>query len=131
MRHSPLPAAPGAHFTYSWVGDRHRDRLRSAWLSRLLIGASLALAGVAPVQAAAQAGAGQGGRQLLLSVPPLIAALAASGPETTTYTYDAKGRLVMVLRDGAVTDVTTAYRYDRADNRTRLTTTGSPNPPQP
>ena len=70
-------------------------------------------------------------RQLLLGVPPMIAALATLGPETTTYTYDAKGRLVTVLRDGAVTDVTTAYQYDRADNRTRLTTTGSPNPAQP
>lgn len=64
------------------------------------------------------------------------AVLAAAGPapaaETIAYTYDAKGRLVRVVRSGSVNNgVTTAYQYDRADNRKRVTVTGSPNPPQP
>ena len=60
--------------------------------------------------------------------------LAASGlataAETITYTYDAKGRLVKVVRNGTVNNnVTVDYEHDKADNRTRLKTTNSPNPP--
>ncbi|MGB3845580.1 MAG: hypothetical protein WA940_06905 [Sphingopyxis sp.] len=50
--------------------------------------------------------------------------------ETITYTYDAKGRLVKVVRTGTVNNnVTTEYEHDKADNRKRLKTTNSPNPP--
>lgn len=50
--------------------------------------------------------------------------------ETITYTYDAKGRLVKVVRTGTVNNnVTVDYEHDKADNRTRLKTTNSPNPP--
>ena len=50
--------------------------------------------------------------------------------ETITYSYDAKGRLVKVVRTGTVNNnVTVEYEHDRADNRTRLKTTNSPNPP--
>jgi hypothetical protein len=64
---------------------------------------------------------------LLASVP---AALLAT--ETITYTYDARGRVVQVARTGSVNNgVTTNHTFDKADNRTSKTTTGSPNPPPP
>jgi len=50
--------------------------------------------------------------------------------ETITYSYDAKGRLIKVLRTGTVNNnVQTTYGHDKADNRKNLTTTSSPNPP--
>lgn len=49
--------------------------------------------------------------------------------ETITYTYDSRGRLVKTLRTGTVNNnVKTEYKYDRADNRTKVTVT-LPNPP--
>ena len=61
---------------------------------------------------------------LLLSATPALSA------ETVTYTYDAKGRLTKVVRTGTVNNnVTVEYEHDKADNRTRLKTTNSPNPP--
>ena len=61
----------------------------------------------------------------------LLATAAPAMPaETITYTYDAKGRLVKVVRTGTVNNnVTVDYEHDKADNRTRLKTTNSPNPP--
>jgi YD repeat-containing protein len=57
--------------------------------------------------------------------------LRADSAETVTYTYDAKGRLVKVVRNGTTNDnVQTQYTYDKANNRKTVTTTGSPNPPQ-
>ncbi len=62
---------------------------------------------------------------LLISVP-------ATAAETITYTYDARGRVVQVVRTGTVNNgVTTTYTHDKADNRANKTTTGSPNPPPP
>jgi hypothetical protein len=59
-----------------------------------------------------------------------IGASPAFAAETITYTYDAKGRLVKVVRTGTVNNnVTVDYEHDKADNRTRLKTTNSPNPP--
>ena len=56
----------------------------------------------------------------------------AIATETITYTYDAKGRLVKVVRTGTVNNnVTTEYEHDKADNRTKVKTTNSPNPPPP
>jgi YD repeat-containing protein len=58
---------------------------------------------------------------------------AALASETTTYTYDAKGRLVKVVRSGSVNNgTTTDYSHDKADNRSRIRVEGSPNqaPPQ-
>ena len=50
--------------------------------------------------------------------------------ETISYTYDAKGRLVKVERSGTVNNgVKAEYKHDKADNRTTVTVTGSPNPP--
>lgn len=58
--------------------------------------------------------------------------VAADAAETITYTYDARGRVVQVIRTGTVNNgVTTVYTIDKADNRTNKTTTGSPNPPPP
>lgn len=49
---------------------------------------------------------------------------AAAAAETVTYTYDAKGRLVAVVRiNGPVNNTNTTYQHDKADNRKRLTTT--------
>jgi hypothetical protein len=60
----------------------------------------------------------------------LFSAFPAFSAETITYSYDAKGRLVKVVRTGSVNNnVTVDYEHDKADNRTRLKTTNSPNPP--
>ena len=70
-----------------------------------------------------------------IRLPALALALlamvsAATAAETVTYSYDAKGRLVKVVRTGTVNNnVTVEYSHDKADNRTRLKTTNSPNPP--
>lgn len=51
-------------------------------------------------------------------------ALAA---ETSTYIYDAKGRLVRVVRSGGPNSgTTTNYEHDKANNRKRVQTTGAP-----
>lgn len=56
----------------------------------------------------------------------------AAATETIIHSYDAKGRLVKVVRSGTVNNnVTTEYEHDKADNRTRLKVTNSPNPPPP
>lgn len=53
----------------------------------------------------------------------------ASAAETITYTYDAKGRLVKVEHSGSANNGLKAeYTQDRANNRTKLKITGSPNP---
>lgn len=60
----------------------------------------------------------------------LVAIAPSNATETQKYRYDAKGRLVKIERTGTVNNgVTTEYTHDKADNRTRLVTTGSPNPP--
>jgi hypothetical protein len=52
---------------------------------------------------------------------------SAIASETITYQYDAKGRLVKVIRTGTVNNgVTTEYTHDKADNRTNAKTTGAP-----
>ena len=67
---------------------------------------------------------------LLLLVSGFVVAIPATAAETITYTYDAKGRLVKVVRTGTVNNnVTAEYTHDKADNRTRLKVTNSPNPP--
>ena len=58
--------------------------------------------------------------------------VAADAAETITYTYDARGRVIAVVRTGTVNNgVNRTYIVDKADNRTNKTTTGSPNPPPP
>ena len=49
------------------------------------------------------------------------AAAAAGASETITYDYDARGRLVKVVRTGTVNNnVSANYSYDKADNRTNV-----------
>lgn len=68
--------------------------------------------------------------KLLCALGALGLAVPVQAAETITYTYDAKGRLVKVVRTGTVNNnVTVDYEHDKANNRTRLKTTGSPNPP--
>jgi hypothetical protein len=70
------------------------------------------------------------GRALVGIVALIATASAAIAAETITYTYDAKGRLVKVVRTGTVNNnVTVEYTHDKADNRTRLKVMNSPNPP--
>ena len=58
-----------------------------------------------------------------------IAALSANASETVTYTYDARGRLVKVVRSGTVNNnVKAEYTYDKGDNRTNVNVV-SPNQP--
>jgi uncharacterized protein involved in exopolysaccharide biosynthesis len=69
---------------------------------------------------------------LLVGTAIAAASAAAIAAETITYSYDAKGRLVKVERSGNVNNgVTSNYSHDKADNRTNVTVTGSPNPPPP
>jgi YD repeat-containing protein len=64
---------------------------------------------------------------LILTAVAIAAAPAlAIATETITYTYDNQGRVVQVQRSGTVNNgVVTNYSYDKADNRTNKTTTGS------
>ncbi|QDC36372.1 RHS repeat domain-containing protein [Sphingobium fuliginis] len=65
--------------------------------------------------------------QRLAFVLGLFWAGCAIASETATYQYDAKGRLVKVIRTGTVNNgVTTEYSHDKADNRTSVKTTGAP-----
>lgn len=60
-------------------------------------------------------------RPLLISAA-LFGPIAAHAQETTTYTYDAKGRFVVAARTGTVdTGAQSVYGHDRADNRVRIT----------
>lgn len=68
----------------------------------------------------------------------IVLAAAASGAEpaaaneTITYSYDARGRLVRVVRTGTVNNgVTADYAHDKANNRTNVTVNGSGNAPPP
>lgn len=57
---------------------------------------------------------------------------AAFSAETVQYFYDAKGRLIRVVRLGSVNNgVQVTYQHDKADNRKNTTTTGSGNLPPP
>ena len=65
--------------------------------------------------------------QRLAFVLGLFWAGSAIASETVTYQYDAKGRLVKVIRTGTVNNgVTTEYTHDMADNRTNVKTTSAP-----
>jgi YD repeat-containing protein len=57
-----------------------------------------------------------------------LLSMRADSAETVTYKYDAKGRLVKVVRTGNVNNnVQTDYTYDKVNNRKTTTTTGSNN----
>jgi len=54
----------------------------------------------------------------------------AHATETVVFTYDARGRLVKVERSGTINNgVKAEYVHDKANNRTNVTVTGSPNSP--
>lgn len=58
-----------------------------------------------------------------------IAALSgtAGASETINYTYDAKGRLILVAHSGTVNNgVVANYTLDHADNRKNIKVTGAP-----
>ena len=65
----------------------------------------------------------------------LLCPPAASANETITYTYDARGRLIRVVRTDSVNhnnNSQACYKYDKADNRTNVTTsTTTPRPDCP
>ena len=51
----------------------------------------------------------------------------ASASETISYSYDAKGRLILVTHTGSVNNnVIANYTFDPADNRKNLKVTGAP-----
>ncbi len=64
----------------------------------------------------------------IVVIGALIAAAGiASASETITYTYDAKGRLILVQHSGTVNNnVVANYTFDNADNRKNLKVTGAP-----
>jgi Tfp pilus assembly protein PilV len=73
-------------------------------------------------------------RAFFVFVVLVVLGVAAYAAETITYTYDARGRLKQVAHSGTPpvnNGVNTTYTYDKADNRTNKTTTGSPNPGPP
>ena len=63
-------------------------------------------------------------RPLLLAAgAAALIATAAMSSETVRYEYDARGRLVKVVRtDSASNATTTDYAHDKADNRIRRET---------
>jgi hypothetical protein len=62
----------------------------------------------------------------------LACSAPAAAAETITYSYDALGRVVQVVRTGTVNNgVTYVYEHDKAGNRRKEIVTNSPNPPPP
>jgi phage baseplate assembly protein W len=60
------------------------------------------------------------------AIMALIAPLTALAAEAIAYRYDARGRLVKVLRTGSVNGtVVTDYTHDTANSRSRVKTTGA------
>lgn len=54
-------------------------------------------------------------------------ATPALAAESISYTYDARGRVIAVVRSGSVNNgQSTTYALDKAHNRINVTTTGAP-----
>jgi hypothetical protein len=69
---------------------------------------------------------------LFIFCSPFVLSTPVMASETITYTYDGKGRVVKVVRTGTINNnVTYDYTHDRADNRTHVKVTNSPNVPPP
>src|SRR3954465_10388512 len=74
--------------------------------------------------------------RLFLATSSCALATAALASETTTYTYDALGRLVATTSSGTVNNgLATSIAYDPAGNRSNYTVSGAagggPPPPPP
>ncbi len=71
--------------------------------------------------------------RLLFAIAALVGATTAvQAAETITYSYDARGRLVKVVRTGTVNNnVQVVYTHDKANNRKTVVVTGSGNTPPP
>lgn len=62
----------------------------------------------------------------LIGFLALLEGAAARATENVSYTYDAKGRLVKVVRSGSTNNgITVQYSHDKADNRTNVKVTGA------
>jgi YD repeat-containing protein len=69
--------------------------------------------------------------KILMAVSIATIAATAMASETINYSYDARGRLVLVKHSGTVNNnVSANYTYDKANNRTNLNV-ASPNSPPP
>jgi hypothetical protein len=73
-------------------------------------------------------------RSLLMSVSviALMLPFGVNAAETVAYSYDARGRLIKVIRSGSAqsnSNVTTDYTHDKANNRKQFVTINSPNSP--
>ncbi len=66
-------------------------------------------------------------RRLIAFTLLLTTASSVFASEIMTYTYDAKGRIVKMVRSGTVNNnVTTDYTHDKANNRTKVKVTNAP-----
>ena len=64
---------------------------------------------------------------LIIGIALGASTAAAHAAETIRYTYDAKGRVVKVVRTGSVNSGrTTEYQHDKANNRKRVKRTTAP-----
>jgi hypothetical protein len=64
---------------------------------------------------------------LIITSVALSAAGIARASETIIYTYDTKGRLILVQHSGTVNNnVTVNYTLDTADNRKNIKVIGAP-----
>lgn len=69
---------------------------------------------------------------IALSVAALLSAVPALAQGTTTFEYDALGRLIGTATAGGTNDgLNTDYEYDPAGNRQRVVVTGSSNDEPP
>ena len=60
----------------------------------------------------------------VIFVTLLTTGVTARAAESLIYTYDAKGRLIKVVRSGSVNNgVQTQYTHDKANNRKRVQVT--------
>jgi YD repeat-containing protein len=65
--------------------------------------------------------------ELIVTAVLVTAATVAAASETITYSYDAKGRLILVTHTGTVNNnVVANYTFDAADNRKNIKVTGAP-----
>ncbi len=94
--------------------------------NRGLLALEAALVGIFPVAAlisGAPAGAQVASTTTVQRPTQNVVVIITPGPpETVTYIYDGRGRLIKVTHAGGLADGTNAcYSHDKADNRTNVT----------